>query len=374
MLKPIRLAAVVAMLFALFEFLAFGQEVIAVCPSGCDYTSIQTAITAAPDGSTIQVKASTYQENLTISKSISLVGEGTDKTTLMGGIIISDTEAVSVTGLTVTGQGIQVQSSSMVVLLNDAMIQGSSDGLSIINSATVTVWGNAISGNGGSGIEAVHASNVLAAANQLSKNGGDGVSLTEGSSADLRDNELNGNGGCAIRADSTSQLWGRGNTGQSNGSGNTCGNVASGVITSSVMNLMDNAVHTDSSSGTWTVGYQFTPSQDITVVDFRSYWGVKTSLWTAEGSLVFSAQTNASEKAWMDVPIRPLCLRAGQEYIIAAYTDGGNYHWISGPDVLNRTVGAVHLGNRVEIKSDAFPTNEYTTDMPMVDFEYILGC
>jgi parallel beta-helix repeat protein len=64
------------------------QKVITVCPSGCDFTSIQAAIQAAPDGSTIQVKAGTYQESLTITKPLSVLGEGPDKTIIQGGIVI----------------------------------------------------------------------------------------------------------------------------------------------------------------------------------------------------------------------------------------------------------------------------------------------
>jgi parallel beta-helix repeat protein len=373
MIQTLRLAAVVAMLFTLAGFLAFSQPVITVCPSGCDYTSIQAAIAAAPNGSTIQIKASMYQENLAISKPISLMGEGLDMTTLTGGITISDTEAVSVTGLTIIGQGIQVQSSSMVVFLNNAVVQSTRDGLSLVNSATVTVWGNTISGNSGSGMVANHA-NVLATANTLSKNAGDGVSLAGNSWADLRDNEIDSNGGCALRADSTSQLSGKGNIGQSNGSGNTCGNAPTNIITYRLMNLLGNAAHTNSNSGSWTVGYQFTPNQDIAITAFRSYWGVKTSLLTAAGGLLFSALTNTPEKVWTDVPIPPQCLHAGQEYVIAAYTNGGNYYWISGPALLNSTVGAVHIGDRVEINGDAFPTYAYTINLYMVDFEYRLGC
>lgn len=373
MIKAMRLGTITALLFMLADLLALGQQAITICPSGCDYTSIQTAVAAAPNGSAIQIKAGTYQENLTISKSINLAGEGLDKTTLMGSIAISDSQAISVSGLTVTGQGIRVQSSSIIVLLNDAVVGSSSDGLSILNSATVTVWGNTISGNGGSGMVANHA-NVLVAANTFSKNTGDGVSLIGGSWADLRDNEFDGNGGCAIRADFTSQLSGKDNMGQSNGSGNTCGNVRSEVIAYNLMDLLGNTMHTDSSSGSWTVGYRLTPTEDITVVALRSYFGVKISLWDAQGNPLISVPTNTPEKTWTDVPISSQCLHAGQAYTIAAYSGGGNYYWISGPALLNRTTGALHIGNRAEINSDSYPTNEFTTNMFMVDFEYRPGC
>jgi hypothetical protein len=55
-----------------------------VCPQGCAFTSIQTAIEAAPSGSTVRVLAGFYQENLVISKDLRLVGEGADQVTLKG--------------------------------------------------------------------------------------------------------------------------------------------------------------------------------------------------------------------------------------------------------------------------------------------------
>ena len=41
-----------------------------VCPSGCSYSSIQAAITAASPGDRILVSAGTYSENITIDKSV----------------------------------------------------------------------------------------------------------------------------------------------------------------------------------------------------------------------------------------------------------------------------------------------------------------
>jgi hypothetical protein len=138
-------------------------------------------------------------------------------------------------------------------------------------------------------------------------------------------------------------------------------------------NLMGTVNHTDAASGGWTPGYQFIPVQDITSVAFRAYFGMKISLWdVSTRSMLASASTGTPETVWTEVPISPQYLRAGQTYIIAAYTGGGSYYWIDGSALLNNTVGAVHIGDRIEIQGDAFPTSTYSGNVFMVDFVYVL--
>jgi len=197
------------------------QKTITVCPSGCDFTSIQAAITAATDGSTIQVKAGTYQESLTITKPLSVLGEGPDKTIIQGGIVILATKVVNVTGFTVKGQGIQVQDSQAVLLLNNVIDQGASDGLSIANSGTVTVRGSTIQNSKGSGIVIALGSKAVISANTIRANDGDGISLGS-SQADVRGNIVAGNSGCGIRLDAASQLEGANNAALRNAGGDLC--------------------------------------------------------------------------------------------------------------------------------------------------------
>lgn len=49
---------------------------ITVCPSGCDYTSIQAAVNAASSGDTISIGAGTYDEQVIVNKGLTLVGAG----------------------------------------------------------------------------------------------------------------------------------------------------------------------------------------------------------------------------------------------------------------------------------------------------------
>lgn len=49
-----------------------------VCPSGCAYSTIQAAITAASAGDTIHVHAATYVENIVVAKPLTIVGGDDD--------------------------------------------------------------------------------------------------------------------------------------------------------------------------------------------------------------------------------------------------------------------------------------------------------
>ena len=73
-------ALIFAVLFATVAFISVGCASAAthsVCPSGCDYTSIQAAIDAADPGDTIEVHSGTYNENVNVNKQLILMGADT---------------------------------------------------------------------------------------------------------------------------------------------------------------------------------------------------------------------------------------------------------------------------------------------------------
>jgi nitrous oxidase accessory protein NosD len=66
-------AAIAACLMVPGSALASGQT---VCRTGCAYTSIQSAITAASPGATITIGHGSYDENIVVNKSVTLEGAG----------------------------------------------------------------------------------------------------------------------------------------------------------------------------------------------------------------------------------------------------------------------------------------------------------
>ena len=117
------------------QAMAAGGPTIRVCPSGCAYTTIAAAITAAPSGATITIAPGTYGGGLnTGNKNLKLLGGGASKTIISGGYphssIEIDSGTVTISGVTMTG----------------------GHGAIFNNGGTVTLNGSTLSGNAGFGI------------------------------------------------------------------------------------------------------------------------------------------------------------------------------------------------------------------------------
>lgn len=203
------------------------QKVFTVCPKDCNYTTIQAAIFESPEGSVIQVKAGRYPEALFIAKGVTLVGDGRDNTFVEGPVFISvDRVALSISGFTLKGHGIQITGSedAMINLEKNRIIDSISDGISISHSKLVAVRGNEIYNNQGSGATVTLGSTAIFIANTIRSNNGDGVSaggespdFREALVLDLRDNVIAGNKGCGVRIDDKVRLFGGNNHGGGGG-------------------------------------------------------------------------------------------------------------------------------------------------------------
>ncbi len=209
--KLFGLGAVLGLLALATGTSGLAQKTITVCPQGCQYSKIQNAINAASEGDTIQVKAGTYAENLTITKGLTLQGESKDKVTIQGTVAILRTRLVTLSGFTVRGgQGVQIEDSTTVVLSDNAFVESSLEGL-LARSSSITVQGNLISQNKSHGLMLTLVSRALVTGNMITANGGDGINIIAISQADIRDNVIVGNSGCGVYADAGTTVTGQQN-------------------------------------------------------------------------------------------------------------------------------------------------------------------
>jgi autotransporter-associated beta strand protein len=136
--------------------------------------------------------------------------------------------------------------------------------------------------------------------------------------------------------------------------------------------ILPSPVNTFSSSGTWTLGYAFTPNANLTVTHVRSYFGTKVEIWTDTGTLLASQSVSSVPGTWVETALSsPIQLTAGAHYRLAAYTAGANYYWRSD---LPGTFPNGTIDQSYETSSDAFPTNTDTARWWFVDLRYtVLG-
>jgi uncharacterized repeat protein (TIGR01451 family) len=118
----------------------------------------------------------------------------------------------------------------------------------------------------------------------------------------------------------------------------------------------------------YTVGYEFTPTNDLYVTHVRSYGGSKVSIWTGTGFLVASQAVASVSGKWVDTPLpAPVRLWANNVYRIGVFSDGGTYYWgNSGPTKF--TDG--QISGSYFSAGDSFPTNLDWPQWYLVDLRY----
>ena len=140
----------------------------------------------------------------------------------------------------------------------------------------------------------------------------------------------------------------------------------SGVISTST--ILASPVHTNIGSGSYTLGYAFTPNTNLTVTAVRHYFGTKVEIWTDTGTLLASQNVTSVPGTWVETPLStPIQLTAGTRYRVAAYTAGGNYYWRTD---LGGTFPYGSIDQSYEISGDAFPTSTDTVRWWFVDLRY----
>lgn len=179
---------------------AVSAMTVDVCPGGgCAYSTIQEAAAAVPDGSIINLLAGTYTENLVITKSLTLQGQGASVTVIDGGgrdtvILIDDLVAVTIKDVTIQngrspdGGGIfnpdgTITVTNSVIQNNDAVC---GEGGGILNLGTTILEDVLITGN-----QAAYGGGILNDELLLGRN----ITVTQNSAIDNLCEGITGYGG-----------------------------------------------------------------------------------------------------------------------------------------------------------------------------------
>jgi parallel beta-helix repeat protein len=210
-----------------------GPKPITVGASGCDFTTIQAAIDAAPDGGVIEVQTGSYKENLTIRNrdGLTLRGAGPDAVTLDGngpeqksitpGILILSSRNVTVAGLRITNSwvGLEADDTKLLFIEGSAFESNLQEGIYLLRS------------------EARIAQSVIRSTQRdpIAGNRGDGIWLVGSSRATLVSNLVTGNADCGLRTEievgqNPPQVTGSGNTIAGNLGGDLSGDVSTSLL------------------------------------------------------------------------------------------------------------------------------------------------
>ena len=232
--KVVFLAVLVLGLEVLSSSVGAGAGTLSVCPTGCQFSKIQDAINTAQPGDTIEIKAGTYEENLTINSSLTLVGEDRDKVTLKGaqegkgGITISGGDGVEVTlsGITIAEtklaspknfleDGLRVLRSAKLTLSKARLSKNGDSGLELRDRAQAIITDSEFIGNGNNGIGLFDSAQVTISRSKIAQNGSglaqnfnNGLSAVGRNKLTLQESEISGNTneGIFLAEETTAQI------------------------------------------------------------------------------------------------------------------------------------------------------------------------
>jgi len=154
-----------------------GIDVIIVNSSGGgDYTRIQWAIDNASEGATVYVEAGTYYENLLVSKTINLIGEGRYRTIIdgkgVGNVIDVQENMVNISNFNITGSGSSHGDSGISIhgdnnKIEECVLFDNRNGICLQSANYNTIENTTIYSRGGHGIHLDSSSNNSVWNNQI---------------------------------------------------------------------------------------------------------------------------------------------------------------------------------------------------------------
>ena len=202
MIFPALIALVVVAVLAGLCSEEGGARTITVDDDGeGDYATIQEAVDAAEDGDTIRVNDGEYEENVEIDKTLSLIGNGPDVTTIDGGgegeVVLIKADWCNVSGFKVTGSGSDWENAGIkvearYVRISNNTIRDNSYGINLWISDSNTISNNIIQYNG-CGIYLDFSDSNTITNNTIQNNDRDGIFLDESDSNTISNNTIRNN-------------------------------------------------------------------------------------------------------------------------------------------------------------------------------------
>jgi uncharacterized repeat protein (TIGR01451 family) len=143
---------------------------------------------------------------------------------------------------------------------------------------------------------------------------------------------------------------------------------ATALLPITTNNLFGNISYASSTNiGTNTYGFAFTPDKDIKLTHFRTYFGKAVSIWTVQQELIATVAITNAAGSWSLTPISPpLLLKAGQTYVIGAYSESAYYSRFDGISTFSDgTIDQGLLGPGPQVPWQAMADRWF-----LVDFQY----
>ena len=236
--------AVVLTVFLTVSVAALAQEqstcTITVNPS----ESIQKAIDNAPAGAVICLGKGTWNENIKITKSLTIRGQGSSDTIIIGTttgypVVLVSTPAVNKQAVLVTLEGIGIRHRWQTaqfscanpsknicgfgilargagrVTISDITVSDSKAGIVLSQHVIAKIINSAIS-KVDDGVMLLDSAQATITGSTISSNKNDGIFIANSARATINDNRISGNK-CGIFSDSTGKITGKGNRLQDNG-------------------------------------------------------------------------------------------------------------------------------------------------------------
>jgi parallel beta-helix repeat protein len=168
---------------------------------------IQAEIDDASPGATIPIPSGTYLENLVISKSLILKGEGQDKVIVKGAeegrpaiLIESDHPIeVQVKGFMITKGGVCIRGRAKAALSENKIANSEQDGILVWNWAQAIIENNRILNSKWNGIHAGYEAQVIVKNNEISGGREDGIVVSFSARATISNNLIKDNKGLYSR-------------------------------------------------------------------------------------------------------------------------------------------------------------------------------